>query len=160
MEGIRRYVDKIDIVCLERALMISLERAEFEFSSFWKPTFTLQFDSMDESLCKALVLGCCFLIQCIVLLMVVFNMYCNYVVKLLYSWWFMLLWCCLSISQWNLVSPSSGVASLRLRLGGEPPWFTIFISHMQVPLDELESLEFLLFPHVHRRGFIIAFELI
>ena len=29
--------------------------------------------------------------------------------------------------------PSSGVASLRPRLGGEPPWFTIFISHLQDP---------------------------
>ena len=57
----------------------------FEFSSLWKPTFTLQFDSMDESLCKALVLGCCFVIQCIVLLMVVCNMYYICVVKLLYS---------------------------------------------------------------------------
>ena len=92
MGGIRRYVEKIDIVCLERALIICLERAlmislkreYFEFSSLWKPTFTLQFDSMDESLCKALVLGCCFVIQCIVLLMVVFNMYCKCVVTLLY----------------------------------------------------------------------------
>ena len=68
MGGIRRYVKEIDIVCLERALIISLERALiicleralmislkralFEFSSLWKLTFTLQFDSMDESLCK------------------------------------------------------------------------------------------------------------
>ena len=57
---------------------------------------------MDESLCKALVLGCCFVIQCIVLLMVVFNMYCKCVVKLLYSWWFMLLWCCWMYPSWTL----------------------------------------------------------
>ena len=36
--------------------------------------------------------------------------------------------------------PSSGVASLRPRLGGEPPWFTIVISLMQVLIDSLGTL--------------------
>ena len=46
--------------------------------------------------------------------------------------------------------PSSGVASLRPRLGGEPPWFTIFISLMHVLIDSLGNLEFLLPSHVHK----------
>ena len=40
--------------------------------------------------------------------------------------------CCLNLSPLSLVSPSLGVASLRPRLGDEPPWFTIFISNLQV----------------------------
>ena len=59
MGGIRRYVEKIDIVCLERALiicleralMISLERALFEFSSLEGPPSPNVYDSIRESLC-------------------------------------------------------------------------------------------------------------
>ena len=74
------------------------------------------------------------MIQCIVLLMVVFNMYCD----------------CVVCNQLNLVSPSSGVASLRPRMGGEPPWLAIFISHMQVLIDSLGNLKFLESFHIHK----------
>ena len=63
---------------------------------------------------------------------------------------FLLLWCWLNVSRLNLVSPSSGVASLRPRLGGELPWFTV-LSHLQVLIDSLGNLELLMSPHVHRR---------
>ena len=36
--------------------IVHLCDSNLKFSSIWKPTFTLQLDSMDESLCKALVL--------------------------------------------------------------------------------------------------------
>ena len=65
--GIRRYVEEIDIECLERALilcleraflislerafLISLERALLEFSSWEGPPSPNVYDSICESLC-------------------------------------------------------------------------------------------------------------
>ena len=63
--------------------------------------------------------GKLFVMYCRRWLKVVIIMYCGYVM-------------CIRL---NLVSPSSGVVSLRPRMGGEPPWFPIFIMFWQVVLE-------------------------
>ena len=67
------------------------------------------------------------MIQCIVWIMAVFNMYCV----------------CVVCNWLNLVSPSLGVASLRPRMGGEPPWFPIFIILFVGCLGALKNLDIL-----------------
>ena len=63
-------------------------------------------------------------------------------------------------SQLSLFSPSSGVASLRPRLGGELPWFTIcLISPCRIPLDEFGIGNFASF-YVQEEEVIIVLELI
>ena len=100
---------------------------DLKFSSWREPTFTLYLDSIVESLCKPWVgLSC--------------NVMCS---VLLYCYEYA---CYVNVKVCNhlcLVFPSLGVASLSPRMGGEPPWFPIFVSLLQVLLDDIGDMEFM-----------------
>ena len=66
----------------------------------------------------------------------------------------------MNVSRLNLVSPSSGVASLRPRLGGELPWFTIVLSLIAGLLWMRLEIGILLPSYVQEEEFIIVLELI
>jgi hypothetical protein len=109
--GIKRCMKREDIVKPWKGMLLmglceNMRFMDLKFSSWREPTFTLYLDSIVGSMCKPLKGVYCVVLSCVV--MVMHNMW---------------MWRCAIICA--LFPKAWWVASLRPRMGGEPPWFPI-----------------------------------
>ena len=143
--GIRRCMKREDIVKPWKGMLLMriceyMWFMDLKFSSWREPTFTLYLDSIVESMCKPWDGLYCVVLSCVVMVM--------------HDMW---MWRCENICA--LFPQVWWVVSLRPRMGGEPPWFYIFVSYLQVFTWGLGHFEIVKFYLCIRRDNTIVFVL-